>query len=323
MSYQNKLKSIGFLLSLTLASSPSMATIIEKIEFHSNSLGVTKKAVVVLPDNYNEMPNKKFSVIYQIHGWGVTEDIWTSEALEIQKTAQELGYEGLIVMPDGDRSLYINSKTKANHEKCANQKAPTPNSSEKRSDFCVHNADYEDYFLKDLIPHIENKYRVGTEKEYRSIGGESAGGFSAMQLALRFPDKFSSVVSHSGFLSLLYDGPDGTYNKRAVKTVEAVKPKKGREEIESILGYALEDWKNYDPYSLLDKLDPENVPAIYFDCGTKDDAGFYNLSLYFHDRLHELGFKHVFHSVPNGRHDDTYFKTRSKYGIEHHMKHLN
>ena len=44
-------------------------------------------------------------------------------------------------------------------------------------------------------------------REGRATAGLSMGGFGAMQLALRHQDLFSAAASHSGMVSLLYDGP--------------------------------------------------------------------------------------------------------------------
>jgi enterochelin esterase-like enzyme len=57
--------------------------------------------------------------------------------------------------------------------------------------------DYAAFILHDLIPHIEAAYRVGRARALRAIGGLSAGGDWALQLALTHPDLFSAVGAHS------------------------------------------------------------------------------------------------------------------------------
>ena len=62
------------------------------------------------------------------------------------------------------------------------------------------NGDYqfEDFFIKELIPHIEQNYRCRTEKRYRAIAGLSMGGFGALLYSLHHPTLFSASASLSG-----------------------------------------------------------------------------------------------------------------------------
>src|SRR5262249_24459050 len=48
--------------------------------------------------------------------------------------------------------------------------------------------DYAVFIVRDLMPHIEATYRVGRDRTQRAIGGLSAGGDWALQLALTHPD---------------------------------------------------------------------------------------------------------------------------------------
>jgi enterochelin esterase-like enzyme len=57
--------------------------------------------------------------------------------------------------------------------------------------------DYAAFVLHDLMPYIEATYRVKPDRASRAIGGLSAGGDWALQLALTHPDVFSAVGAHS------------------------------------------------------------------------------------------------------------------------------
>ena len=92
--------------------------------------------------------------------------------------------------------------TPVNYEACLHDADPTLNKNEPRAQFCVRFPRYEDYIVVDLIQHIDGHYRTLARREARAISGESAGGFGAMELALRHTGLFGSVANHSSFFSL-------------------------------------------------------------------------------------------------------------------------
>lgn len=57
---------------------------------------------------------------------------------------------------------------------------------------------YEDYLLEELIPFLDGQLRTLPGREHRGVLGYSSGGFGALWLAMRHPDCFSAVASHSG-----------------------------------------------------------------------------------------------------------------------------
>ena len=254
--------------------------------FKSTALGVIKTYVIYFPEEY-EKTDRRYPVIYQLHGWGVTEESWTAPQLNLQGKADELKLQAIVVMPDGDRGAYINSLASTNYAACLNNRKEILNKGETPADYCVKTPRYEDYIIDDLIPHIDKKYRTIQSREARAISGESVGGNAAMHLAMRHRALFSAVSSHSGALSLLYDGPT-PFEAGKGRLLLEIKPTPGRKEFEDILGYDVARWHGHDPYSLLDSIDDGEL-AIYFDCGTEDEYGFHDNALHFLERLNELG----------------------------------
>jgi S-formylglutathione hydrolase FrmB len=296
---------LALLPSLTLADGVVTSGIIE-----SSALGVPKRFNIYLPDGYTES-DLRYPVIYLVHGWGVTEDVWPSPDLKVQDVANRMNLQAIIVMPDGDRGVYVNAVTPADYDACLNEAAPVRNAREPRQEFCVRTSNYESYMLEDIIPYIDRTYRTIPTREARSLIGESAGGLAAMHLALRHKNLFSSSASHSGGLSMLYL-PDGV-----VRT--SIEHLPGFEEWEAMFGLDINNWKAYDPYSLLDSLRPDEL-AIYFDSGTDDEFGFYQMALRFEQRLKELGLDGTFVSVPGGKHNDAFFGSRIPYSLEFHVE---
>lgn len=66
---------------------------------------------------------------------------------------------------------------------------------------------YESLILDELIPHIEQSYCVWSAQEGRAIGGLSRGGYWALEIAFRFPERFASAGGHSAALLDSFAGP--------------------------------------------------------------------------------------------------------------------
>ena len=282
--------------------------------FESKALGVKKSYRVFLPSNYGK-DERRYPVIYLLHGWGVTESYW-ADNLGLGDAAKSIGLDAIVVMPDGDRSYYADSVSPANYEACLAEENPKRNKNEPRSDFCVRKMDYEQYITVDLIEQIDRNYRTIADRKARGISGESAGGFGAMQLAIRHKDLFSSVAVHSAFLSLLYDGPR-PFSKGLVTNKSSIDPKGVNPDGLSTFGYGLGNWKAHDPISLVDTLRNGEL-SIYFDCGAQDEYGFGDEARYFDQRLSERGISHEYESVPGG-HDDEFWKGRIRYSLQFHV----
>ncbi|MGJ0223576.1 alpha/beta hydrolase-fold protein, partial [Streptococcus pyogenes] len=162
------------LLLVAAAHVPVHAEIVERT-FFSPALGVQKAYRVFLPSGYFETA-QRFPVIYLLHGWGVTEAYW-SESLGLEAAAQAAKLRALVVMPDGDRSYYANSKVEVNYEACLSGGTQGGNPAEPRSTLCVRRPNYEDYIVRDLVQHIDSEYRTIPSREGRALSGESAGGY--------------------------------------------------------------------------------------------------------------------------------------------------
>jgi S-formylglutathione hydrolase FrmB len=310
------MKTVLVLVTVLLRTLPAWAqgTVLSET-FYSPALGVRKAYKIYLPEGYTES-GKRYPVIYLLHGLGVTEAAWTQKPLDLAGTADAMKLKAVVVMPDGDRSFYANSVTPLDYDACLHSIPPGPNKSEKPEEFCVRFPRYEDYIVVDLIQHIDGKYRTLAKREARAISGESAGGFGAMELALRHKDLFGSVASHSGFYSLLYAGPH-PYRRDQVVFRDTIDPNiRNLQDRINVFGRDIANWRAHDPLSLVDDLKDGEL-AIYFDCGEQDEFGFHDQALLFHDGLTQRAIQHEFVSIP-GRHDEALWAKRIKYSLQFH-----
>ena len=124
---------------------------------------------IFLPSDYYTS-ERAYPVTYLLHGYGDADDGWIQFG-EVNRLADDAIKAGkippmIIVTPDGFTSFYINT---------ADGKL-----------------NYEDFFIKELIPHIEKTYKVKAERKYRGIAGLSMGGYGALMYALKYPNLFAA-----------------------------------------------------------------------------------------------------------------------------------
>ncbi len=57
---------------------------------------------------------------------------------------------------------------------------------------------YEDHVVQELVPLVDRKYRTMAGRDHRAVVGKSSGGYGSVILAMRHPDVFGLMASHSG-----------------------------------------------------------------------------------------------------------------------------
>jgi enterochelin esterase-like enzyme len=148
---------------------------LETITYNSKSIGVDRKAVIYTPPNYD--PNKKYPVLYLMHGIGGNETHWTTlcSANKILDNliADNKAVPMIIVMPNGRATA-------------------EPPSTNFMADFNYY-ANLEPDLLNDLMPYIESHYSVYTDRDHRALTGLSMGGGQGLNFGINNIDKFAWV----------------------------------------------------------------------------------------------------------------------------------
>ena len=78
--------------------------------------------------------------------------------------------------------------------------------------------DWEDFTAFDVVSHVDGTYRTIADRDARGIAGHSMGGYGALKLAMRRPDRFGAAYALSpGALAIVGEyGPDSdTYRTLA------------------------------------------------------------------------------------------------------------
>jgi len=171
MSWSRRLKAT--LAALATAASllaPARAGEVLREAFASPALGRDGHYTVYLPDGYSAT-GTLHPVLYLLHGAGGDEWDWVRHG-GLVATLDSLIARGLmrpsvVVMPTvGPVSWWVNGAAQAS----------------------------EDAVVHDLLPHIERRFQVSTDRAGRAIGGLSMGGYGALHLALRHPQRFCGAA---------------------------------------------------------------------------------------------------------------------------------
>ena len=152
---------------------------IESIEYKSESIGTIRKATVYLPPKYDA--SKKYPVLYLLHGIGGDEKEWLAGVPNIildNLIADGKAVDMIIVMPNG--------RAQANDSKEGNVMASFPAF-----------AEFDKDLIGSLIPFIESKYSVYSDKMHRAIAGLSMGGGQSLNFGLGHMDVFAYVGGFS------------------------------------------------------------------------------------------------------------------------------
>lgn len=285
--------------------------------FSSRALGVDKQYVVYLPSGYADS-DARYPVVYMLHGLGGNEGNW-SEYMGLAKAADAMNLAAIVVMPDGDDSFYTNWATAVDYDACLAGSRAFGTAKDMRT-YCVREAKYEDYIVQDLVGHVDATYRTVPERRARSIGGLSMGGFGALKLAMRHPQLFGSVASHSGVAALLYTGPF-PYEKGKVVLGDdpqawITSPGDFGVLFGNVFGTDIATWRANDPAVLAQQVDNGDL-AIYIDCGTEDEFRLHNGAAYLHEVLEERGVEHFFELMP-GKHALAFWADRIDDSLAFH-----
>ncbi|MBR2565581.1 MAG: esterase family protein [Paenibacillus sp.] len=152
------------------------------ITYNSTTVGNARKAMVYTPPGYS--PNKKYNVLYLLHGIGGDEYEWAN-AMKPKNILDNLYSEGklsqmIVVMPNG--------RAMKDDRPVGDIFAPDKVAAFER---------FEQDLLKDLIPHIEANYPVYKDKNNRALAGLSMGGGQSLNFGLKNLDTFAWVGAFS------------------------------------------------------------------------------------------------------------------------------
>ncbi|HEX4454328.1 MAG TPA: alpha/beta hydrolase family protein [Kofleriaceae bacterium] len=276
---------------------------------HSEALGVDKRVVVYLPAGYDRDPDRRWPVFYYLQGTTSEETEWVTYGM-IDRAADALGLDAIIVMPDGDDAFYVDSPMAVDYAACLRDGTGLYDRHEDPPQTCVRAPRYETYVVRDVVDWVDATYRTINRRDGRAIAGLSMGGYGALMLAMRHPERFAAVASHSGLDALLYRGPH-PYAPDAVELYDdpaTYGNDNDRDDTYArlVFGNDIAFWRARDPALLAQTLAPGQL-AIYLDCGAEDRL--VDGARYLDAILTSHHLDHVFWTGP-GKHDYELWRAR-------------
>jgi S-formylglutathione hydrolase FrmB len=263
---------------------------VEYKTFQSKLLSRDLRYGIYLPPSYARS-NTRFPVLYFLHGLNENEMRWSTRGrtdlmLDRMIAEGKIG-EFVVALPFGSTSFYTNTRD--------GQEL------------------WEDMLVKEFFPMIESAYRVAAGRANRGISGISMGGYGALKIAMKHPELFGSVSSHSAALIPdLSSASNNVSSRRLGMFIDL---------FERIYGISqdLTYWDSNNPLTLARDTTPLKGMKIYFDCGSEDEYGFYAGTRLLDEILTKASFSHEAHLYP-GNHGWDYAAQHTPESLQFHWK---
>lgn len=146
---------------------------VSTFSYFSKATNSNRNARIYLPPGYSA--NNKYSVLYLLHGYGGNENDW---------------YSG-----GGSANVILDNLLAAN--KIKPFVVVIPNANATGTGISDGYLNFKADLLNSLIPYVESKYSVLTDREHRAIAGLSLGGAQSINFGLTNLDVFGYVGGFS------------------------------------------------------------------------------------------------------------------------------
>lgn len=275
------IRKTALLIALVIAAinlNAQTGKVYDNLSMESAILKMERKYAIYLPPDY-ETSERSYPVLYLLHGAGDDQTGWVQFG-EVLRIADRAILDGsatpmIIVMPDantGERGYFNDMKNEWR---------------------------YEDFFFEELMPYVEQTYRIKKEKRYRAISGLSMGGGGTFMYALHHPELFSSACPLSASCGPLSFEEMESQMKRRGQTPGT------KEEMETW-------YKNHSALELINAIDTaalkkESQKQVrwFIDCG--DDDFLYEGNSLVHIAMRKKEIPHEFR-IRDGAHNWTYWR---------------
>ena len=153
---------------------------VERIKIHGKALegnlegdAVDRDVIVYLPPGYQTERDRRYPVVYALHGYSVGAQQWSQE-IHVPQTIEgafALGAKEMIVVVPDSKTLHNGSMYSSS----------------------VTTGDFERYIAHDVVAYIDSHYRTIPARRSRGLVGHSMGGYGATRIVMKHPDVFGSL----------------------------------------------------------------------------------------------------------------------------------
>jgi S-formylglutathione hydrolase FrmB len=234
------------------------------LNFFSEALGIASSVDIIMPQQTsgqeigletNAKTDDLPPCLYLLHGLSDDQTIWQRRT-SIERYAAAKGIA--VVMPCVNRSFYTDM---------------------------VYGQNYWTYVSEELPKIIHSMFKISKDPKKTFVAGLSMGGYGAIKMALRNPEKFAAAATMSGCMELKSFG-DTKLNPEAKMIFGDTPPINN----ENDLFFLAEQLKEAG----------KKIPELYMVCGTEDFL--YEPNQNFKKHLETLDIKHTYKEAP-GTHE--------------------
>jgi S-formylglutathione hydrolase FrmB len=162
-----------------LAQPPS-GVVVEQITVHGQALegnlegnSPDRSVTVYLPPSYAREPNRRYPVVYGLHGYTINNEIWSREigAPQSIEAAFAAGAREMILVLPSAQTLHNGSMYSSS----------------------VTIGDWENFIARDVVAYIDQHYRTLPDRNSRGLVGHSMGGYGAARIGMKRSDVFGAL----------------------------------------------------------------------------------------------------------------------------------
>ena len=158
---------------------------VEEKTIHSEILNADRNYSVYLPAGYASNTDKKYPVLYLLHGMNGTNKDWPwrghlQDVMDQLRAAGEV-CEMIVISPDAGGNI---------------------GEGVWNGYFDMEGWAYERFFFEEFLPAVEKEYHIKGDKASRAIAGLSMGGGGSTSYAQRHADMFCACYAMSALMHL-------------------------------------------------------------------------------------------------------------------------
>jgi len=269
------------------AAATAGTTTLDCGQIQSAILGYSVAYCVDLPADY-AAGAKRYPVLYILHGLFENERSWAErggkDVLDGMLAKGELE-PFIVVCPDAGKTFYVNSYD--------------------------GKARYEDFFVQEFVPYIDQHYRTVANPAERGLFGISMGGFGSLHIGFRHANLFGAASAQSAALLPKLPNPFPATRRWQFYAQLLQEP------FGSPLNEAYFEASN--PIDLAEHPDTFKNLKLYFDCGDKDRYGFQEGNQLLDQELTSEHFPHEF-ALRDGDHGWSYEEEYMHFALQFHSQ---
>ena len=164
---------------------PGYRGTIKTVHYRSSEKALSERRMVVyLPESYYAEPDRRYPVMYLLHGARGNETTWIErgfvltslDSLRLAGAAKDF----ILVLPNVN-NYFSDADYKGGHAVNAVRA------------FWFVDGETEVHFMQDIVATVDSLFRTVPEKSGRAIAGMSTGGLQSIYLSANYPDSFGYV----------------------------------------------------------------------------------------------------------------------------------